>query len=243
MRIKILTLFPEYFDSFRNTSIIKRALDAKYVDFDCINFRDYTVDRHNNVDDTICGGGAGMLLMCQPIVDAIRAHQTPQSKVVLLSPQGQKWNQALAREYAQSKDLIFVCGHYEGFDERIREYVDAEVSIGDFVLTGGEAAAIAICDSIIRLREGVIRQDSHEDDSFENGLLEYPQYTRPIDFEGKKVPDVLLSGHHENIRKWRLYESIKKTYQRRPDLLDDTLSKEAKKMLEEIIKLEKQPKL
>ncbi|OCN05026.1 tRNA (guanosine(37)-N1)-methyltransferase TrmD [Erysipelotrichaceae bacterium MTC7] len=241
MNVKVLTLFPTFFDSFKETSIIKRALDKGSVHFEAINFRDYTLDKHNNVDDTICGGGAGMLLACQPIVDAIKANRTPDSKVVMLSPQGKKLDQKLVHELARNDDIILLCGHYEGFDERIRDYVDEEVSIGDFVLTGGEPAALVVSDAIIRLRDGVIRSDSHEDDSFENGLLEYPQYTRPVAFEGKMVPDVLMSGHHENIRKWRLKESLRKTYLRRPDLLETRkLNEEEHKFLQEIIEEEKQ---
>ncbi len=240
MRITVLTLFPEYFDSFAATSIIKRALEKKKVEFETINFREYTKDRHNNVDDTICGGGAGMLLMCQPIVDCIRAVRSERSLVVMLSPQGIPFSQSKAREMIAYDHVILLCGHYEGFDERIRDYVDMELSIGDYILTGGEAGALVVSDALIRLVDGVIRKDSHEDDSFENELLEYPQYTRPIDFEGKKVPDVLLSGHHENIRKWRLKESLRKTLHRRPELLEHRkLSEEEQKMMAEI-KLEEE---
>lgn len=235
MRITVLTLFPEFFDSFTNTSIIKRALNGDKITFETINYRDYTKDKHNNVDDTICGGGAGMLLTCQPIVDCIKDIRTENSLVIMLSPQGDTFTQQKARDLSKYDHIILLCGHYEGFDERIRNYVDMEISIGDYVLTGGEAGALVISDALIRLVDGVIRKDSHEDDSFENGLLEYPQYTRPIDFEGKKVPDVLLSGHHENIRKWRLKESLRKTLKRRPELLENReFSKEEVKMLDEI---------
>lgn len=235
MRITVLTLFPEFFNSFTNTSIIKRALNGDKITFETINYRDYTKDKHNNVDDTICGGGAGMLLTCQPIVDCIKDIRTENSLVIMLSPQGDTFTQQKARDLSKHDHIILLCGHYEGFDERIRNYVDMEISIGDYVLTGGEAGALVISDALIRLVDGVIRKDSHEDDSFENGLLEYPQYTRPIDFEGKKVPDVLLSGHHENIRKWRLKESLRKTLKRRPELLDNReFSKEEVKMLDEI---------
>ena len=237
MKITVMTLFPEFFDSFQTTSIVKRALEAKRVEFECVNYRDYTDDRHNNVDDTPCGGGAGMLLSVQPIVDCLKAIKTENSHVLLMTPQGKTFKQAMARDYAINYDhLILICGHYEGFDERIRDYVDEEISLGDFVLTGGEIAAMTISDAIIRLLNGVITKQSHEDDSFENGLLEYPQYTRPVEFDGKRVPDVLLSGHHENIRKWRLKESLRKTYLKRPDLLENReLTKEEKKFLDEII--------
>ncbi len=232
MKISVLTLFPEYFDSFKTTSIIKKALERNLVEFEAINFRDYTQDKHLKVDDTPYGGGAGMVLMCQPIVDAIKAIKTENSLVVMMSPQGRTFNQQFARDLAKVEHLIILCGHYEGFDERIRDYVDMEISIGDFVLTGGEVGAIVISDAIIRLLGGVIKADSHEDDSFENGLLEYPQYTRPHVFEGKSVPEVLLSGHHKNINNWRLEQSLKKTLIRRPDLLEQReFTKEEQKIM------------
>ena len=236
MKITVLTLFPEFFDSFKSTSIIKRALESEKIEFECINFRDYTKDKHNNVDDTICGGGAGMLLSVQPIADCIKAVRSEKSVVVMMTPQGETFTQKKAREMVEYDHVILLCGHYEGFDERIRDYVDMEISIGDYVLTGGEAGALVVSDALIRLVNGVIRSQSHEDDSFEDGLLEYPQYTSPIEFEGKKVPDVLLSGHHENIRKWRLKEALRKTYKRRPELLEKrAFTKEEKKMFEEIL--------
>lgn len=235
MKITVLTLFPEFFDSFRTTSIIKRAIEKQFVEFETINFRDYTIDKHNNVDDTPCGGGQGMLLSCQPIVDCIKAIKKEGSLVVMLSPQGEVFKQERARKFAQLDHLILLCGHYEGFDERIRSYVDAELSLGDFVLTGGESAAVVVCDAIIRLLQGVIQEDSHADDSFENGLLEYPQYTRPIEYDGCSVPEVLLSGHHANIRKWRLKQSLKKTLLKRPDLLvNRVFTKEEAKLMKEI---------
>lgn len=236
MKITILTLFPEFFDSFQKTSIIKRAIEREQVVFETVNFRDYTTDKHHNVDDTPCGGGQGMLLSCQPIVDCLKAVRSEHSLVVMMSPQGKTFTQKVAREFASDIDhLILLCGHYEGFDERIRSYVDMEVSLGDFVLTGGEGAALVISDAVIRLLEGVIQEDSHSDDSFENGLLEYPQYTRPIEYDGQCVPEVLLSGHHENIRKWRLKQSLKRTMQKRPDLLKGrAFTKEEKKLMKEI---------
>lgn len=235
MKITVMTLFPEFFDSFKTTSIIKRALENGRIEFETVNYRDYTKDKHNNVDDTICGGGAGMLLACQPIVDCLRAIKQEDSLVVMMSPQGQTFTQSKARELSKYNHIILLCGHYEGFDERIRDYVDMEISIGDYVLTGGEAGALVVSDAMIRLADGVIRKSSHEDDSFENGLLEYPQYTRPVEFEGKRVPDVLLSGHHENIRKWRLKESLRKTMERRPELLEGRqFTKEELKMMNEL---------
>ena len=239
MKISVLTLFPEFFTSFISTSIIKRALENEKITFETINYRDYTQDKHNNVDDTICGGGSGMLLTCQPIVDCLRAIKQENSIVVMLTPQGTPFTQTCAHTLSTFDHVILLCGHYEGFDERIRDYVDMEISIGDYILTGGEAGALVISDALIRLVDGVIRTSSHEDDSFENDLLEYPQYTRPIEFEGKKVPDVLLSGHHEHIRIWRLKESLRKTYLRRPELLDKrAMSKEENKLLLEVVEEE-----
>lgn len=235
MRITVLTLFPEFFDSFQTTSIIKRAIEKQKVIFETINFRDYTLDKHNKVDDTPCGGGQGMVLMCQPIIDCLKAIRTEKSLVVMMTPQGKGFNQVMAKQFSQVEHLIILCGHYEGFDERIRSYVDMEVSLGDFVLTGGEGAALVISDAIIRLLDGVIQESSHSDDSFENGLLEYPQYTRPIVFDGREVPEILLSGHHANIRKWRLKQSLLRTKEKRPDLLDGRVfTKEEQKIWDEI---------
>ena len=235
MKIDILSLFPEMFEGFLNTSIIKRAIDASLVEVQVHDFREYSLNKHKKVDDYPYGGGAGMVLMCQPIVDCLKSLVTEESLVILMSPQGQTLKQSLSVELSTYKHLIFICGHYEGFDERIRDYVDMELSIGDYVLTGGELSSMVVCDSIIRLLEGSIREQSHEDDSFSHGLLEYPQYTRPYEYDGNKVPDVLISGHHENIRKWRLQQSLLKTYRKRPDLLENReMSKEEIKILEEI---------
>ena len=236
MKITVLTLFPEMFEGFQTTSIIKKALLKQLVEFEVVDMRSFTQDKHYRVDDTPCGGGQGLVLMCQPVVDAIEAVRTPDSKVYLMSPQGAVFQQAMARKLETHAHLVLVCGHYEGFDERIRSYVDGEISIGDFVLTGGELAAMVISDAVIRLVDGVIREASHVDDSFEDGLLEYPQYTRPIDYRGESVPEILLSGHHENIRKWRLEQSLRRTLQRRPDLLQlIVLNKEEAKVLKGIL--------
>lgn len=235
MKITIITIFPEFFDSFQTTSIIKRAIENQRVTFETVDFRSFSTDKHHHVDDTPYGGGQGMVLSCQPIIDALRSVRTPQSHVIMMTPQGGSFCQKKAVELSGYEHLIILCGHYEGFDERIRSYVDEEISIGDYVLTGGEAAALIVSDAVIRLLDGVILEDSHEDDSFSNGLLEYPQYTKPVEFEGKKVPDVLLSGHHANIRRWRLKESLRKTTRRRPDLLETrAFSKEEEKLLEEV---------
>lgn len=220
MKIDILTLFPEMFTGFKNESIIKRAIENKYVEVNIHNFRDYSNDPHQKVDDYGFGGGPGMVLMPQPIFDAVDALKTDDSIVILMTPQGKVFKQDTARELSLKKHLIFICGHYEGYDERIRSICDMELSIGDFVLTGGEIPSMAICDSIIRLLEGVINHDSTEYDSFTENLLDYPVYTRPANFRGMEVPEVLLSGHHANIEKWRREEQIKRTKERRPDLIE-----------------------
>lgn len=220
MKIDILTLFPSMFTGFINESIIKRAIDSNKVVINIHNFRDYSKDPHQKVDDYGFGGGPGMVLMPQPIFDAVEDLRTDDSKVILMTPQGIKYNQGEAKKLCNEKHLIIICGHYEGFDERIRSIVDLEISIGDFVLTGGEIASMAVCDSIIRLLDGVIEEDSAKEESFEDNLLDYPVYTRPADFRGMKVPEVLLSGHHAKINEWRLNEQIKRTKERRPDLLE-----------------------
>ena len=220
MKIDILTLFPNMFDGFLDESIIKRAQENNKVEINIYDIRAYTTDPHKKVDDYQFGGGEGMVLMPQPVFDAVRSIKTDDSHIVLMTPQGIKYNQAKAHELLNYKHLILICGHYEGFDERIRSLVDEEISIGDFVLTGGELPSMVISDSVIRLLDGVINEESYKNDSFEDGLLDYPVYTKPVDFEGMKVPEVLLSGHHENIRKWRLEERIKRTKERRPDLLE-----------------------
>ncbi len=220
MKIDILTLFPDMFNGFINESIIKRAIDFKKVEINIYNIRDYSKDPHKKVDDYGFGGGKGMVLKIEPIYDALESIKTNDSKVILMTPQGIKYNQAKAYELSSLKHIIIICGHYEGYDERIRSLVDIELSIGDYVLTGGEIPAMAVCDSVIRLIDGVIEKESHEKDSFNENLLDYPVYTHPKEFKGMKVPDVLLSGHHANIAKWRREEQIKRTKDRRPDLLE-----------------------
>ena len=219
MKIDILTLFPEMYDGFLNTSIIKSALDRKLVNINTINIRDYSMDKHKKVDDTPYGGGSGMVLMCQPIFDAIKSVKKTNSKVILMTPQGVKYNQKIAYNLSKEEHLIFVCGHYEGFDERIRSVCDMELSIGDYVLTGGELPSMVITDSVVRLVDGVIDEGSHINDSFNNDRLDYPTYTKPREYEGMKVPDVLLSGDHKKIDEWRKEESEKRTKERRPDLI------------------------
>lgn len=219
MKIDILTLFPNMFDGFLNESIIKRAREKGLIEINVHDIRDYTLDPHKKVDDYPYGGGRGMVLMCQPVVDAIESLKKEDSKVILMCPQGIKYEQKVAYTLKCEKHLILVCGHYEGYDERIREFVDLEISIGDFILTGGEIPAMAITDSITRLIDGVIEKESYENESFNNNLLDYPTYTKPQVYRDLEVPEVLLSGHHENINKWRKEESIKRTKLRRPDLL------------------------
>ncbi len=220
MKIDILTLFPSMFDGFLRESIIKRAIQNKKVSINIHNIRDYSLDPHKKVDDYGFGGGAGMVLMPQPIFSAVEALRNENSFVILLTPQGIRYNQKLAYQLSKKTHIIIICGHYEGFDERIRTLADMEISIGDFVLTGGEIPSMVITDSIIRLLDGVINSESHENDSFNNNLLDYPVYTKPVSFRGMEVPSVLLSGHHENIRKYRLNEQLKRTKERRPDLLE-----------------------
>lgn len=219
MKIKILTLFPAMFEGILGESILKRAVDKGVCSVELIDMRDYSLDKHHHVDDTPYGGGAGMVLACDVVHRAILANQTEQTHKILLTPQGTLYHDKKARMLAQKEEIMLICGHYEGFDERIRSYVDEEISIGDYVLTGGELAAAIVCDSVIRLLDSAIKEESHEDDSFAKGLLEYPQYTRPYSYEGQQVPDVLINGNHKLIEEYRKKESLRKTYLRRPDLL------------------------
>ena len=240
MKIDIITLFPNMFTGFLNESIIGRAIKDNKVEINLINLRDFTKEKHGHVDDTPFGGGAGMVLMCQPVFDCIKSVRTPNSLVIMMTPQGKQYSQGIAKELVSKDHLILLCGHYEGFDERIRSIVDMELSIGDYVLTGGEIPAMAITDSIVRLIDGVIEDDSHEYDSYSNWMLEHPQYTKPRSYEGMEVPEVLCNGNHKEIEKYKLKESLRRTYLRRPDLLEKhELSKEEQILLDEIIKEEK----
>ncbi len=241
MKFHILTLFPEMVMNGLNTSIIGKAVEKGKISIDAINIRDFSTDKHKKVDDYPYGGGAGMLMQAQPVYDAYESvckniPENHKKRVIYVTPQGYPFTQRMAEEFAKSDDLIFLCGHYEGIDERVLEEVVTDyVSIGDYILTGGELGAMVVTDAVTRLVEGVISADSTKDETFENGLLEYPQYTKPVEYDGKKVPDVLLSGHHENIRKYRLYESLKKTYLLRRDLLENReFTDEERKMLEKI---------
>jgi tRNA (guanine37-N1)-methyltransferase len=221
MKIDVLTLFPAMFAGPLDESIVKRAREAGLLNLKIHNLRDWTHDRHKTVDDRPFGGGSGMLLKVEPLFEAIENLQREKTKVILLSPSGRKFDQSIARELAQSDDLLLVCGSYEGFDERVREaLVDDELSIGDYVLTNGALPAMVVIDAVARLLPGVLGDDeSSHDESFSHGLLEYPQYTRPAEFRGMKVPDVLLSGNHAEIEKWRREQAKLRTEKQRPDLL------------------------
>lgn len=235
MRISILTLFPEMFSIFDH-SIIGRAREKGLVNLEYYNIRDYSLNKHKKVDDYPYGGGAGMVMTPQPIIDSIKAAKEKNSgKVIFLGPRGKTFNQEMAQELSKEENLIFLCGHYEGIDERAYKYIDMEVSLGDFVLTGGEMAAIPVIDSVLRLIPGVLgKEESFMDESYSDGLLEYPQYTRPEVYEGERVPEVLLSGHHENIRKWRRKQSLLITKERRKDLYKNIqLTKEDMKILKD----------
>ena len=239
MKIDILTLFPDMFASL-NHSILGKARDKNIIDINVVDYRQYSGNKHHQVDDYPFGGGQGMVLKPEPIFNAVESlNKTDKTRIILLCPQGERFNQKKAEELSGEEHLIFICGHYEGYDERIREYlVTDELSIGDFILTGGEFAAMTMVDSIARLVPDVLgKEESHKDDSFSTGLLEYPQYTRPKDYKGMPVPDVLTSGHHKNIEKYRMKESLRRTFIRRPDLLENyTLSDEEAKILDEIKK-------
>ena len=219
-----------------NESILKRAIESGVCSVELIDMRSYSLDKHHHVDDTPYGGGAGMVLACDVVDRAILANTKEDSYKVLMTPQGRPYKQSIAKELSEKEELVLICGHYEGFDERIRDYVDDEISIGDYVLTGGELAAGVICDSVIRLLDHAIRKESSEDDSFSDGLLEYPQYTRPVEYKGKSVPEVLVNGNHKLIREYRLKEALRKTYLRRPDLLENReFTKEEEKLFKEIL--------
>ena len=219
MRFDVLTLFPEMFDLL-NKSIIGRAQENELIEVNLINIRDFSKDKHKKVDDTPYGGGAGMVIRTDVVYDAYSSLEKEDAKVIYMSPKGKVLNQQKVKELSKEKHLVILCGHYEGIDQRVLdEIVDEEISIGDYVLTGGELPAMVLIDSVSRYVEGVLSEESTSEESFSNGILEYPQYTRPEEFRGKKVPEVLLSGHHENIKKWREEKAIELTRKKRPDLL------------------------
>ncbi|GBC67665.1 tRNA (guanosine(37)-N1)-methyltransferase TrmD [Bacillus licheniformis] len=239
MKIDFLTLFPEMFEGVLGSSILQKAQDKDAVRFRVVNFRAYSENKHQTVDDYPYGGGAGMVLKPQPVFDAVEkltAEAGGSPRIILVCPQGERYTQQKAEELAREEHLMFICGHYEGYDERIREHLSTdEISIGDFVLTGGELPAMMIADSVVRLLPGVLgKEESHLEDSFSTGLLEHPHYTRPADYKGLKVPDVLTSGNHAKIKEWRRKESLRRTFLRRPDLLENyPLSEEERKWISE----------
>lgn len=252
MKLDILTLFPEMFGGVFGSSIFAKAMERELVSVELHNFRAYSTNKHNTVDDYPFGGGGGMVLQVEPIYLALQSiiggeeafyeylrkdKKARKPRVILTTPQGKRFDQEKAKELSKEEHLVFICGHYEGYDERIREHlVTDELSLGDFVLTGGEIAAMAMIDSVVRLQKGVLgNEDSAVMDSFYDGLLEYPHYTRPAEFNGWKVPEILMSGHHRKIEEWRLEQSLYRTYSRRPDLLQNrSLNKQEQKLLDKI---------
>ncbi|TNF08639.1 MAG: tRNA (guanosine(37)-N1)-methyltransferase TrmD [Bacillota bacterium] len=235
MKIDIITIFPEFFDSFLNTSIIKRAIEENQVDIKAHQLRDFSKRKHHYIDDTPYGGGVGMLMQFPPFYEAIHHLKNEHTKVIMLSPQGKLFNQEYAKKYAKETHVILLCGHYEGIDARVENFIDDELSIGDYVLTGGEIPAMIFTDAVTRLLPGVIHEESSELDSLQNGWLKYPQYTKPESYKGYDVPDILRSGHHGNIEMWRKEQSVKRTMQKRPDLFSKiALTEEEKKIVHKI---------
>ncbi|MBK3494412.1 tRNA (guanosine(37)-N1)-methyltransferase TrmD [Viridibacillus sp. YIM B01967] len=243
MNIHVLSLFPSMFEGVFGSSILKKAQEKGAVAMGVTDFREYSINKHNQVDDYPYGGGAGMVLKPEPLFNAVEAlvGEGKKPRIILMCPQGERYTQAKAEELAQEEDLIFLCGHYEGYDERIRQHlVTDEISIGDYVLTGGELGAMTVIDSVVRLLPGVLgNDDSPVLDSFSTGLLEHPHYTRPSDFRGMKVPDVLLSGNHAKIDEWREQQSLKRTFERRPDLFDKIELNPAQQKYLDLLKLDK----
>ena len=237
MKFDVLTLFPEMFEPLKQ-SIIKRASEKKLIDINLVNIRDFSEDKHNKVDDTPYGGGAGMLMKADVVDRAYNSVKSENAKVIYLTPQGKILNQKIVKDLSKQEHLILLCGHYEGIDQRVLDkIVDEEISIGDYVLTGGELPAMVLIDSVSRYVEGVLSDGSTDEESFSNGLLEYPQYTRPEVFDNVKVPDVLISGHHENIRKWRRERSLENTFKKRPEMLENiVLTKNEKDYIEKLKK-------
>ncbi len=232
MKITILTLFPEMFEDMFRTSVIGRAVEKGIAEVELVQIRDFTTDKHRHVDDTPFGGGKGMVMKCQPVLDALASVRTDDSYVIMTSPAGNRFDQQKAHEFAGKDHLVILCGHYEGMDYRINSHVDELVSIGDYVLTGGELPAMVMSDAVIRLLKGSLAEGSAEEESHENGLLEYPQYTQPADYNGDRVPEVLLSGNHARIREWRILQSLRLTEKMRPDLYEKhELTDEEQKIL------------
>lgn len=237
MKITVLTLFPEMYEDFLKTSIIGRAIDRGLAEVEFVQIRDFAHDNYKHVDDRPFGGGRGQVMKCQPVLDALHSVKTDSSYTLMMSPAGHPYSQKKAHELSQKDHLIILCGHYEGLDARINDEVDELVSIGDYVLTGGELASMVIMDSVIRLLKGSITEGSTDEESHENGLLEYPQYTQPAEYEGRKVPDVLLSGNHAKIRAWRVEQSLLLTKKERPDLFEKhEFTDEEKKIMKKLQK-------
>lgn len=235
MKITVLTLFPEMYNDFLTTSIIGRSVNRGIVEVEFVNYRDFALDKYKHVDDSSFGGGKGQVMKCQPVLDALNSVKTDTSYSIMMNPLGKTFTQSKAHELSEKEHLIILCGHYEGMDYRINKYVDELVSIGDYVLTGGEISSMVVMDSIIRLLKGSISEGSTDEESFEDGLLEYPQYTQPADYNGDKVPEVLLSGNHAKIKEWRIAQSLLLTQVIRPDLYEKhECSEEEKKVLKKI---------
>lgn len=233
MKLTYVTMFPENYDGFLETVQIKRARTKGIVETRIVDIRDYADGSFRHLDDSPCGGGAGMVMRCEPVIKAIRSAKSPESRVILMDPCGMPFTQHKARELAELEDIVFVAGHYEGFDARIYDEADECISIGDYILTGGELASQVITDAVVRLLDGIIRKESTVEESFETMRLEYPQYTRPIEFEGKRVPDVLLSGNHAKINAWRKRKALERTIRYRKDLIEKyPLTKEENELLE-----------
>jgi tRNA (guanine37-N1)-methyltransferase len=218
--IKIMTVFPEFYNEFLKSSIIGRAISRELVQFKIINIRDYSLDKNHRVDDHPIGGGAGLVMRMEPLMDCLRANTTKYSYKILMGPKGKRFTQSDARYLSKRSDIVLICGHYEGVDSRFEDYVDAQYSIGDFILTGGEIPAMAMADSIVRLLPGAIADDSTKEESFNDGLLEYPQYTYPKEYEGKKIPDILFCGNHQVVEDYHRQQALKETIEKRPDLIE-----------------------
>lgn len=234
MKISVLTMFPEFFDSFKTMPLIKRAVEKGAVKIEIVDIKDFSGGSFRHIDDSPFGGGNGMVMRVKPVFDALKATEQASSKAYLLSPKGKVLNQKTIRNMSETEHIILICGHYEGIDARIEKYVHEQISVGDYILSGGESAALVVMDCIIRLLDGVLREGSAEEETHENGLLEYPQYTRPADFDGDKVPQVLLSGNDKKIREWRYAQSLLLTQKHRPDMFAAySPSAEDKRLMEE----------
>jgi tRNA (guanine37-N1)-methyltransferase len=235
MKIKIMTLFPDFYNEFLKSSIIGRAISKGIVSIELINIRDYSLDKNHRVDDHTIGGGAGLIMRMEPLMDCLRDNTSEKTHKIFVGPKGHAFTQKDAIRLSKMEEICFICGHYEGVDDRFMDYVDEELSLGDFILTGGEIPAMAFSDSIVRLLKGAISDDSTKEESFTNTILEYPQYTYPREYEGKKVPDILFSGNHEVIETYRRRQAIKETYEKRPDLFDRmTYSKKDAELIRQV---------